>query len=321
MIVVMVGAGLGNQLFHYAFAKLVEQRLGVPVYLLDRAETPHKSERKWQLDCFNISIAVISYAKVRRLFLAKRWSLWRKCLGIKSKRIIVSMPLARDLMPGEHLGITYSSAYHRQANHLFHFIDSLSPSTDYLLEGNWQYACLVNSIEKILRKDIQFVKVPGIETGRILEQIKMADDAVAIHMRRNWYDIKNKYKINRILMQEHLSTSYYQKAIEYIKAKVDSPRFFVFADNIQLASALLAELDLGNQVVYVDSSARPGWEDLYLMQHCKHFILSNSTFGWWGCWLAPDKKGIRVMPDNWLGYNMGTLISDAFQINDDVIRL
>jgi hypothetical protein len=39
-------------------------------------------------------------------------------------------------------------------------------------------------------------------------------------------------------------------------------------------------------------------EELYLMMNCKHAILANSSYSWWGAWLNRD-PGIRIAPSIW----------------------
>lgn len=321
MIVVSILGGIGNQLFQYAFAKAMERRLNRTVYLLDRVNNS-AYKRQWALSRFDISLPLISSTRVRRLSNSKRSFLfWRRYAGKRLTTIVCNELLPIKLVPAHKGEGFWTSDYHRRGYYLFDFIDSLDSSKNYLIRGYWQFASLANSIEPILRKDLRFVETPSAESNRILERIRRADNPVAIHIRANWYHDSKENSHVILHAQRNLNLSYYQKAIEHIRQKVGSARFFVFADDIELGAASLARLDLGDQVTYVDSSVRPEWEDLYLMRHCKHFVLSNSSFSWWGCWLAPAKKGICIMPDNWMGYNQGALISSGLEMNEDVIRL
>ncbi len=323
MVIVFITGGMGNQLFQYAFAKVVEQRLGVAVRLVDKTRSPVHS-RQWELHNFNISLSSTSLPERKKLALLNRFLhritgklAWKSFIAIKG-----NTSLARDCVVVDRSKPDdfFSPSYQNKATHLFDFIDRLDPSRDYILQGYWQYAALANSIESLLREDLSFANTPTSSTNRILEQIRMADNPVAIHMRTSWYS--DTIAQPAVHSQRTLDIPYYQKAIEIMKGRLSSPQFFVFADNIQRASALLTGLHSSNEAFYyVDSSGRLAWEDMFLIHQCKHFVLSNSSFSWWGCWLAGNKTGITIMPTNWQGYNLGCLISDGLEIAKGTIRL
>jgi hypothetical protein len=73
----------------------------------------------------------------------------------------------------------------------------------------------------------------------------------------------------------------------HIKEFVQSPRFFIFSDNVSAAKALIGEGSEGVVFVEHDSllTVKPV-DDLYIMTKCRHFIIANSTFSWWAAYLG-----------------------------------
>ena len=40
--------------------------------------------------------------------------------------------------------------------------------------------------------------------------------------------------------------------------------------------------------------------DMFLLSQCKHNIISNSSFGWWGAWMNENPEKITIAPNVWL---------------------
>lgn len=91
-----------------------------------------------------------------------------------------------------------------------------------------------------------------------------------------------------------LGMDYY---LEAMKRFSKDTRFFVFTDDIRWCTDNLCALDT---IVNVNGPNEKAW-DIWLMSLCKHSILANSSFHWWGCWLSeqahPD--GIKIAPKRW----------------------
>jgi hypothetical protein len=146
--------------------------------------------------------------------------------------------------------------------------------------------------KKIVLKLFSFPKIKNKLHQKYLNLIKNKN-SVAIHIRRGDYlnDRKVRY-IHGILGED-----YYKKSISYIKKKVKNPTFFIFSDDIELVKKTFSFF---NNKKYIFTDTKSSINDLYLMSNCKHFIIANSTFSWWGAWLSKNKYKIVCAPKRWL---------------------
>ena len=89
---------------------------------------------------------------------------------------------------------------------------------------------------------------------------------------------------------------YYKRAITVINKKVNNPHFYIFSDdpgyvakNLRIENATYVDFNRGSN----------SWQDMYLMSQCKHNIIANSTFSWWGAWLNKYPSKIVIAPTKW----------------------
>lgn len=61
------------------------------------------------------------------------------------------------------------------------------------------------------------------------------------------------------------------------------------------------------------------YEDLRLMYSCKHFILDNDIFSWWGAWLSNYKNKLVFAPTPWSNCftRQSILCPNWFQLRND----
>jgi hypothetical protein len=152
--------------------------------------------------------------------------------------------------------------------------------------------------KKIVLKLFRFPKITCKLCKKYLNLI-YNKNSVAIHVRRG--DYLNDPKVRYI--HGILGDDYYKKSIIYIKKKVKNPFFFIFSDDIKLVKKTFSFFD-DKKYIFIDTKS--SINDLYLMSNCKHFIIANSSFSWWGAWLSKNKRKIVCAPKRWLRARIST---------------
>jgi hypothetical protein len=158
-------------------------------------------------------------------------------------------------------------------------------------KAHWQEYGYPEYVKEELFNDLQFIPITDEQNRQTREQI-LASNAVSLHVRRGDY-LKPHVAPT---FTEICTPAYYSKAIEYISHKVKQPLFFVFSDDIQWVKE---NLPLDN-AVYVNWNIRSNsFRDMQLMSLCKHHIIANSTFSWWGAWLNRQDCKTVICPARW----------------------
>jgi hypothetical protein len=94
-----------------------------------------------------------------------------------------------------------------------------------------------------------------------------------------------------------LAPEYYRRAVERLRQRLDAFSVFVFTDEPSWARE---HLDLPAPFEVVDGGAvRPAYVDLWLMSQCRHHVIANSSFSWWGAWLGTWPEKVVVAPARW----------------------
>jgi hypothetical protein len=155
------------------------------------------------------------------------------------------------------------------------------------LDGLWQSEKYFKDIEDTIRIDFQ-IKPPTDELNLSISREIRNCQAVAVHVR--WFDAAGATETH------NASPDYYRRAVEIIERKVRSPRYFIFSDDPKAARSKLALPE--GKVSYISHNLgdENAYADLWLMTQCRHFIIANSTFSWWGAWLGEEKEKIIISP-------------------------
>lgn len=161
-------------------------------------------------------------------------------------------------------------------------------------KGFYQHEKYFLDIEEEVRKAFTFdMTQANAQSIALADALARESRSVSLHVRRGDY-----------LLPQHFasvggvcSEAYFRNALTAVRERVDNPRFYVFSDDMQWVREQLA---LPADTVYVDwNTGEDSWQDMMLMSRCRHHIISNSTFSWWGAWLNPRADKLVVAPNRW----------------------
>jgi hypothetical protein len=272
-VVAAIGGGLGNQMFQYAAARRSAYFKNAELLLYLGNRYRNGSYRVYGLDRFHISGRRAREAEAGGL---RRISRMRRRLAKVLPRLTV--PPDPELIREETLSFNPA-------------ILSLQGSVK--LSGAWQCERYFADIADIIRQEFTLRDSLDPRNREVLARIESAPSAF-IHVRRGDY-VTHPVDSKKF---GTCSSEYYEEAVAFLQEQVGPGlRFFVFSDD----PAWVRETKIGGEgAEVIDWNANRPERDLALMRHCRHAIIANSTFSWWGAWLGDTGDRIVIAPRVWL---------------------
>jgi len=167
----------------------------------------------------------------------------------------------------------------------------LNTPMNVYVDGYWQSEKYFSDVEDIIRREFRFRNEPDDRNRNMAKEISNME-SVSVHVRRADYLSDPK---NRIFAT--CSLEYYNTCAAMITEKVPDAQFYIFSDDSNWVKENL-HLDFPATFVTHNDAAR-AHEDLRLITLCKHHIIANSSFSWWGAWLSANTEKIVLAPRNW----------------------
>lgn len=270
MIVSQVSGGLGNQLFAYASGKALAERHRAQLYLdVDWYENMDgATPRVFELDKFRVRIDTISKNQY--------------VIGHESKMRYLN-PIRKVKVVNRYVckGVDF-------------FEDYVNIPNNSLLCGFWNDASYFRRVEPQIRKQVRLNKESNKLKGLI--QLARKDKAIAVHVRRGDYASDPKARDYLGMCRKE----YYRQALNMVRNRVKSGKIYLFSDEPRFATKWLG---LQSNCTNVGDFGLKDYEELVLMGKCSHHIVANSTFSWWGAWLASSSSQIVIAPDPWFLVN------------------
>lgn len=132
-------------------------------------------------------------------------------------------------------------------------------------------------------------------------------ESVAVHIRRGDYLTEENYQN----FGQFCTEEYYRKAISYIKEKKPGCVLCFFSDDIEYVKK---QFKYSKARYYNINNGDDSWKDMYLMSHCHHHIIANSTFSYWGAMLAkPSPDHIAIAPRKWFIWDDPDIFPDYWK--------
>ena len=271
MIIIKLNGGLGNQLFQYSLGKKLSIK-NKDVFKLDLSDFTVDNPRSYSLGYFNI---IENFASDEDINKIKKSGVWK---------------LVDKLKPYCKRSAIKYKGYDFDQN-------ILKLSGDFYLDGYWQSEKYFQDIEKIIKEEITLKESLPSKYTELIDKIKNSD-SVSVHIRRGDY---LSGKISKIYAT--CPIEYYYKAIEKITEHCPNPHFFIFSDDINWVKQ---NFNIPYPKIFVSGDNEiKNYEELILMSLCKHNIIANSSFSWWGAWLNKNADKIVISPDKWFNDKIG----------------
>lgn len=276
MKIVKYKGGLGNQMFQYAFALMLKVK--------------YNQQVKMDLSAYQHNGNLTQIPKINKMKVSLEKASSKECAKccLYPQKDSASKWLYRSNILTEAL---FNKKYYYEFNCKFKNIDTLLRYDYY--DGYWQSWKYVHSVEPILRKAFIPLMPLAKKTEEDLKQIKKAN-AIFIGVRKGDYTstLRTKWEYGSF------DSIYYRSAMNYICKRLVNPIFYIFSDDIEWVKKYLDFS--GFNVVYRDKDKQTDdFEELVIMSHCKHAIIVNSTFHWWGAWLISNPEKIIIAPLEW----------------------
>lgn len=276
--------GLGNQLFQYAFGRAIALRNQVPLLLDCTTGFVRDSyKREYALHPYHIEAELLSGERAAagptKRLLARIGRKARQWFSINSRGVISE----KD-----------PTVFQKE-------ISRLEIQRRTLFEGYWQHEAYFAAIRERLLHELSPHVPLSATTLRVADRMRVGN-AVAVHVRC----MRASPRLGEGEASKHPSglqipPAYYERALQFMAERCVAPRFFVFSDNHDWVKR---NLSLPSAVEHVcHNSSHRDHEDMWLMTQCRGHVIANSTFSWWGAWLATTSDKIVVAPGS--GLNAG----------------
>lgn len=274
MIIIQLTGGLGNQMFQYALGLRLSLIHKTPL-LLDVTSFGWDSLRRYELaEVFDVTE---EFADVKTIETCRARHRYHFMARVK-----------RKIRGGE-----FPYYLHPKVNEpSFRFDPNmLKISDNTYVSGHFQSELYFQDIADRVRHRFHFIREPNEYYLGTLQRLQ-GKETVSVHIRRG------DYVLNPETAMFHGSclSDYYNSAMQWMREKVSNPVFVFISDDIAWTKQEFAHIA---DAVFIENNQGSAYEDMRMMSLCRHNIIANSSFSWWGAWLNANSQKQVVAPLKW----------------------
>jgi len=278
---------VGNQMFMYASAYSISKELNRSLYIdNETAFLSKKNVSKFGLNSFEITSEMAPdnlkfknlSGYIKRKFLINTETFRKKKMFYIEKK-------NKDK-------ITEFSNDYKNTNF----------NSNLFLEGHFESEKYFQNYKDEIVNEFKFKNTDALKKSSYFNEIKK-ENTVSFCIRQNRFiegrgqnTLQNKEKSWKFTLEQ---INYINKAANYIKSKISNPSFFLWSNDFanitnDKFNFPYKEVRQNDKESVIDKRIQA----LYLLTHCSHFIVTTSTFNWWGAWLSRGKNKIILRPSD-----------------------
>jgi hypothetical protein len=276
VVISQIKAGFGNQLFQYAAGYSAAKKIGAE-FKLDISFFENNDEFTFKLENLNIDYTCANKNEINELKSETTTSIFFRIL----KKIGFRNKYNKKSSIYEEAGFKAD----KRINLLNHsaYIVGWCNSINYFKENKIDLLELFTSRQAF-----------SVQANYYLEKIN-SSNSVSIHIRRGDYiTLESFFRV--------LPIEYYKNAVDEISKHQNNLKFFIFSNDLDWAKE---NLNFIYNVEFVDLNYNRDYlgkadiEEFFLMKHCKHNIIANSSFSWWPAYLNENDSKVIILPKKW----------------------
>lgn len=269
MIVIEASGGLGNQMFQYALYKKLES-MNKDVALDTSFFRSKQNLRELEIGVFGVQYKSITDREAA-------------CIRGYGYQDTIFDKISYKLVPKK---------YRIYRDKIEFFQPEILNMDNVYLSGYWQCEKYFSDIRSIILNEFIFPKQAKDKAEELCKEIQHRN-SVSIHVRRSDYLEEQNLRVYGNICTE----KYYKNAVAYMEKHEKEPHYYVFTDDVEWTKGFF----IGENYTIVDKNhGKDSYIDMFLMSQCKHNIIANSSFSWWGSWLNENPDRIVVSPGKWL---------------------